>query len=71
MLRIWKLRLFERGAVSDPVDCVAKDDDHALTNAEVDRIARSLIEEAPPDDCRQKEEAVDHTQRGDGSLAVR
>lgn len=71
MLGIWKLRLSERGAESDPIDCVAKDDDHALTNEEVDRIVRSLIEETPPDDCRQKEEAVDHTQRGDGSPAVR
>jgi hypothetical protein len=51
----WKLRLFERGAASRPVDCLAKDDDDALTDEEVDRIARSLIGATPPDDNQQRE----------------
>lgn len=51
----WKLRLFERVAGSRPVDCVAQDDDYALTDEEVDRIARSLIGEATPDDNQQRE----------------
>jgi hypothetical protein len=63
--------LFARGAESDPVDCVAKDDDHALTNEEVDRIVRSLIAEAPLDDVQQREEAVDSAPQGDRSQAVR
>ena len=48
------LRLFERGAESCPVDCVARDDGHALTDEEVDRIARSLIEETPLDENQQR-----------------
>ena len=71
MLGIWKLRLFERGADSNPVDCVAKDDDHALTNEEVDRIVRSLIAEAPLDHDQQREDAVDFGPQGDGTQAVR
>ena len=71
MLGIWKLRLFERGAEPDPVDCVARDDDHALTNEEVDRIVRSLIEEAPLDDDQQREDALACRPRGDGTQAVR
>lgn len=71
MLGIWKLRLFERGAESDPVDCVAKDDDHALTNEEVDRIVRSLIGAAPLDEVQQREEAVDPAPRSNGTQAVR
>jgi len=71
MLGIWKRRLFERGAESDPVVRLAKDDDHALTNEEVDRIVRSLIEEAPLDHDQQREDAVDFGPQGDGAQAVR
>ena len=53
MLGARLLRLFERGAASGPVDRVARDDGHALTAEEVDRIARSLIEETPLDDNGQ------------------
>jgi len=67
MLGTWKLRLFERGVEPGPADCVAKDDGHALTNEEVDRIARSLIEEVPPDDDPQRAEGVDSAPRADGS----
>ena len=71
MLGIWKRRLFERGAESDPVDCVVKEDDHALTNEEVDRIVRSLIEEAPLDHDQPPEDAFDSRPLGDGTQAVR
>jgi hypothetical protein len=59
MLGARLLRLFERGAASGPVDCVAREDGHALTEEEVDRIARSLIEETPLDDSRQRESRID------------
>jgi hypothetical protein len=52
------LRLFERGTGPGPVDCVGKDDGHALTAEEVDRIARSLIEGTPLDDNRQRESRI-------------
>jgi hypothetical protein len=71
MLGIWRLRRFELGAESGPVDCVAKDDDYALTNEEVDRIVRSLIEDTPLDEYQEQEETVDSAPRGDGSKAVR
>jgi len=71
MLGIWKRRLFERGAESHPVDCVVKEDDHALTNEEVDRIVRSLIEQPPLDHDQSREDAVDSGPRGDGTQAVR
>ncbi len=54
MLGTRLLRLFERGTGSGPVDRVARDDGHALTDEEVDRIARSLIEETRLDDNRQR-----------------
>lgn len=54
MLATRLLRLFKRGAGSCPVDGVAAEDGYALTDEQVDRIARSLIGEAPLDGNRQR-----------------
>jgi hypothetical protein len=63
---IWKRRLFERGVERVPADGMAGDDGHVLSNDEVERIARSLIAEAPLDDIQQRAEALDVASTEDG-----
>lgn len=66
MLGIRKLRLFERRVEPDSADSNARDDGHVLSNEEVERIARSLIEAAPLDDKQRPEQAVDAAPLSDG-----
>jgi hypothetical protein len=63
MLGIWKPRLFERRVEPVSADSKAWDDGHVLSNEEVERIARSLIEEVPLDENRRRDEAADTANR--------
>jgi hypothetical protein len=59
MLGIWKPRLFERRVEPVSADSKAWVDGHVLSNEEVERIARSLIEDAPRDESQLRDEAAD------------
>jgi hypothetical protein len=66
MLGIWKPRLLARRVEPASADSNAWDDGHVLGNEEVEKIARSLIAEAPQDENQRRVEIADARPRDEG-----